>query len=94
MSTSKVIFNIPTSVKKAASKRAEREGLTLTAVLTQAAQAYGEGRIGIEVVETRSLRPAAARRLRTALREVHAGKYTGPFTAKESAAYLRSLKGK
>ena len=91
MNTSKVIFNIPTTIKKAATKRAEREGLTLTAVLTQAAQAYGEGRIGIEVVETRPLRPEAARRLRASLREVEAGKYAGPFSAKESAAYLRSL---
>lgn len=91
MSTSKVIFNIPTPIKKAATKRAEREGLTLTAVLTQAAQAYGEGRIGIEVVETRPLLPAAAKRLRAALREVQAGKYAGPFSEKEGAAYLRSL---
>ena len=91
MSTSKVIFNIPTPIKKAASKRAEREGLTLTAVLTQAAQAYGEGRIGIEVIETRPLRSVAARELRTALREVKEGKYTKPLSSREADAYLRSL---
>lgn len=91
MNTSKVIFNIPTKIKKAATKRAEREGLTLTAVLTQAAQAYGEGRIGIGLVETRTLHPVAAGKLRAALREVKAGKYAGPFSPKEADAYLRSL---
>ena len=78
MSTSKVIFNIPTKVKKAATQRAENEGLTLTSVLTQAAQAYGEGRISVAVVETPRLRPEVARRLDRAVDDYYKGRNISP----------------
>lgn len=94
MSTSKVIFNIPTNVKKAATRRAESEGLTLTSVLTQAAQAYGEGRISIAVVETEKLRPEVARRLDRAADDYRKGKNISPQfdNATDAIKWLQSTK--
>lgn len=92
MSTSKVIFNVPTKAKKSAVARAAREGVTLTAVVVKAIEAYGQGNLNVEMVDNRPLRPAVVRRIKKALADYKAGRnIAGPFTPKEASAYLRSL---
>lgn len=94
MSTSKVIFNIPSKVKKAAAARAEREGLTLTTLFTQTAQAYAEGKIGIHIVETPKLRPEVARRIDRAVDDYRKGKNISPAfgNSADAITWLRSAK--
>jgi hypothetical protein len=89
---SKVIFNMPTKIKLAAARRAEREGLTLTTVLAQAAYAYSQGTISITIAETPRLRPEVLKELLKASADSKKGKNSvGPFTEKEAATYLRKL---
>lgn len=92
MNTTKVIFNVPTAVKNAAAKRAKREGLTLTALFTHAARAYGVGDLDIQAVDARPLRPSVARAVKKAVEDAERGvNVSGPFTPEENAAYLRKL---
>jgi hypothetical protein len=84
----KVIFNIPTRVKRAAQRRAKAEGMTLSAVLQRSAAAYGAGELEIRATET--LRPAVARSIKKAIDEAKRGINVSPaFTStEESRAYL------
>ena len=92
MNTTKVIFNIPTSVKNAAAKRAKREGLTLTALFAQAARAYGAGELNIQAIDTRPLRPSVARAIKKAIEDAEKGKnVSGPFTLEEGEKHLHKL---
>jgi antitoxin component of RelBE/YafQ-DinJ toxin-antitoxin module len=63
--TSKVIFNIDSSLKNAAMKKAQKEGLTLSAVLTMTTRAFVDNTIKIGVFE---------RELGQALGEMRQGK--------------------
>jgi len=49
--TSKTIFNMNTILKKAAMKKAKKEGLTLSDVLNFAARAYVDGDIQVRIVD-------------------------------------------
>ncbi len=90
--TTKVIFNVPTAVKNAAAKRAKREGVTLTALFTHAARAYGAGDLDIQAVDARPLRPSVAGAIKKAIEDAKKGiNVSGPFTPEENAAYLRSI---
>jgi hypothetical protein len=92
MATTRVIFNIPASLKKRAMARAKREGTTLTTIFTQAARAYGAGELDIEVVDERPLRPAVARAVKKAIEEAERGEdVDGPYTLEESQKDLRKL---
>ena len=86
----KVIFNLPVSVKKAAARRAKRNGITLSTVLSRAAQAYGSGVLDVEMVDTRPLRPAVARSLKKAIEDFERGVNISPAfsSAAEGRAYL------
>ena len=46
----KIIFNTDRKLKDAAMKKAQRQGLTLTAVLTMATQAFVDGEISVDIV--------------------------------------------
>lgn len=46
----KIIFNTDRKLKDAAMKKAQRQGLTLTAVLTMATQAFVDGDISVDIV--------------------------------------------
>lgn len=92
MNTTKVIFNIPTTVKNAAAKRAKHEGLTLTTIFTQAARAYGAGELDVQAVDVRPLRPSVARAIKKVIADAERGiNVSGPFTPEESEKHLRSL---
>ena len=90
MSTSKVIFNIPTKLKKAVVTRAEEKGITLTSLFTQTAQAFVEGDIDIEPPR---LRPAVKRRLRKAVDDHKKGKNISPRfdNVTDAIKWLRSV---
>lgn len=49
--TTKTIFNINTVLKKAAMKKAKKDGITLSAVLNFSVRAYVEDRIKINAFE-------------------------------------------
>lgn len=87
----KVIFNLPTTVKSAAARRAKRNGMTLSAVLARAAAAYGSGLLDIEMIDTRPLRPAVARAIKKAIAEAERGVHVSPQfdSAKDAKVYLR-----
>jgi hypothetical protein len=92
MQTTRVIFNIPIAVKSSAVKRAKREGLTLTTLLTQATRAYGAGELDMQAVDTRPLRPSVIRAIKKAAADAERGiNVSGPFTLAESQKHLRSL---
>ena len=48
----KVIFNTPKALKIAAQKKAKQQGLTLSAVLNLAMQAYADDRIHVSFVRS------------------------------------------
>lgn len=91
MSTSKVIFNIPTKLKEATVALAEEKGLTLTSFFTQSAQAFVNGEIDVEPPR---LRPVVARQLRKASDDVKKGKNVSPQfdSAAAAAKWLQSSK--
>jgi hypothetical protein len=87
--TTKVIFNIPVPVKNAAMRRAKREGLTLSAVLAQAARAYGKGELHMDIVD-RPLRPSVSRAIRKASEEALRGVNVSPTNGKDAVLWLKS----
>ena len=91
MLTTKVIFNIPRNVKEAAVRRAKREGVTLSTVLSQAARAYGSGVLDVEAVDARPLKPAVMRELKRMIADANRGKSLSPlFTnAADAAKWLK-----
>lgn len=54
--TSKTIFNMNTQLKKAAMKKARREGWTLSAMLNFATRAYVENRLTMQVLNPELVR--------------------------------------
>lgn len=54
--TTRVIFNIDKKLKEAAMRKARKEGLPLSSVLTLATRAYVEDRLGIDAVEVQVAR--------------------------------------
>ena len=91
MNTTKVIFNIPTAVKNAATKRAKHDRITLTSFLNAATQAYVEGEIELSHPELRATAKAIAR-IKKISADADKGKnVSGPFTLTESQQHLRNL---
>lgn len=84
----KVIFNLPMTVKKAAARRAKSEGMTLSAVLQRSAAAYSTGEISIHATE--KLRPAVVRSLKKASEDYKRGINMSPAfdNAEDAHAYL------
>lgn len=91
MNTTKVIFNIPPSLKKAAAKRAKRERITLTGFLNAAIRAYVEGELELPHPELRATAKAIARIKKISADANKGINVSGPFTAEEFNQHLRRL---
>jgi hypothetical protein len=93
MATSRIIFNVPASVKKRALARAKREGITLTQLLTTAAGAYAAGNLELSHPELYAT-PAAIRRFNTIAREAKEGKNMSPAfsNADDARRWLESAR--
>lgn len=86
----KVIFNMPVSLKVAVQKRARVQGITLTDFLNAAAQAFVKGDIDMSAPELRAT-PQALRRIQKRRADARAGKNLSPVfnSGKEVARWLK-----
>ncbi len=93
--TTQIVFKIDPKLKKAAQKRAAREGITLSDLFQSAAQSFVAGKVTIGLTPTESLRPLVALELKKALRDVERGRNLSPAfrTTKEAIAYLKKNVG-
>lgn len=86
----KVIFNMPVTLKVAAQKRARTQGITLTEFLNAATQAFVKGDIDMSVPELRAT-PQALRRIQRRRADARAGKNLSPAfsSGKDVARWLK-----
>lgn len=90
--TSPVIFQVDTKLKRRAMKRAHAEGLPLASVLKFATKAFADGGLDVGLLPERFNEPTR-KRIRAALKDAAQGKNLSPKfrTAKEAIKYLNSL---
>jgi hypothetical protein len=87
--TTKVIFNLPITVKHAAARRAKAEGMTLSTVLQRSAAAYGAGELTIRATE--KLKPSVRKSIARAIEDYKRGINMSPAfdNVEDAHAYLR-----
>ena len=92
--TSQVVFRIDKRLKERAIRKAQREGLPLTAVLTLATEAYVKGDLDVRLVTQPKLNAKTRRELLKISRDIRQGKNLSPpfDDAREATAYLKSLR--
>lgn len=88
--TTKIIFNVPVSIKKKAASRAKREGTTLTGFLNASVRAYVEGTLEVSHPELRAT-PKAIARFKKIAKEARNEKNLSPVfnSAEEMMAWIR-----
>lgn len=90
--TSQVVFRIDKKLKDKAIKKAQNEGLPLTAVLKLATKAYVEGGLDVQLVTQPKLNAKTRRELQRISKDIRQGRNLSPpfDNAKDSIAYLKS----
>jgi len=88
--TTQVIFTIDKDLKRKAMRKARSFGLPFSSVLNLATRAFVEGKVNVELVETRAFNAKTRRILTRALKDVKMGRnIVGPFDSAE--AMMKSL---
>ena len=89
--TNKMIFNVDSSLKERAMKRAREDGVPFSTVLKLATKAYAEGRLRLAISENLFFNEKTRKEVERALKDIKAGKNLSPtFTNVEDAiAYLK-----
>jgi len=92
--TTQVIFKLDKTLKAQAMKRAQNEGVALSAVLKMATKAFVAGDLRIGLVREEKFNAKTRKELDQALKDIKAGKNLSPrfSNAEDAISYLRQLK--
>ena len=90
--TSQVVFRIDKKLKDKAIKKAQNEGLPLTAVLKLATKAYVEGGLDVQLVTQPKLNAKTRRELQRISKDIRQGRNLSPpfDNARDAIAYLKT----
>ena len=90
--TTQVIFTIDKGLKKEAMQKARSFGLSFSSVLNLATRAFVDGKVDIQMVETKPFNTKTAKKLTSILSDIEKGKNLSPMfsSAKDAILYLKS----
>lgn len=88
--TSQVIFKLDKTLKAQAMKKAQKEGVALSAVLKLATKAFVDGELNVGLVTEEKFNAKTARDIRQAIKDLKEGKNLSPVfhSAEEMINYL------
>lgn len=90
--TGQVIFKIDKRLKEQALRQAHMQGFPFSSILKLATKAFVEGRLRVDMFEAAPFNAATAKQVKSALKDIAAGKNLSPnFTSAPAAAkYLNA----
>ncbi|OGG45127.1 hypothetical protein A2673_01970 [Candidatus Kaiserbacteria bacterium RIFCSPHIGHO2_01_FULL_50_13] len=76
--TTQVVFRVDPVIKKAAMRRAKREGVPFASMLKLATKAYAEGKFNVGIHVEEKFNAKTAREIRADLRDIEKGRNLSP----------------
>ena len=90
--TGQVIFKIDKKLKAQALRQAHTQGFPFSSILKLATKAFVDGRLRVDMFEAAPFNAATAKQMKSALKDIAAGKNLSPSfaSARAAAKYLNA----